>query len=115
MRQVVVVLAFVAVGLLGSRLDYAQAPARSSRVQVTELVVSEDWHDTHNRFVVTATALVVNRTFSDEHGRQETRYERALTPGEGRWLLAPFDPVYLSRIQPEYEGTYGPTDGFRCD
>ena len=116
MRQLLFVLTSVAAWFLASALAYAQAPVLGSRVKVTQLIVRENWHDTGNHFVVRADLLEVNRTsISGEYGRREMRYERALTPSEHRWLLAPLDPVYLSRLQPMYEGTWGPTDGFFCD
>ena len=56
--------------------------------------------------------LVIDKSWFEEDGRKVSHHERALTPGERRWLLAPLDPLYLSRLQPEYKGTAGPLNGF---
>jgi hypothetical protein len=55
---------------------------------------------------------MVDKSWFEEGGRKVSHHERALTPGERRWLLAPLDPLYLSRLQPEYKGTAGPLNGF---
>jgi hypothetical protein len=94
---------------------YAQAPACGSRVKVTELGVWEQGYHQQNVYSVTTDLLVVKKSWFERDGRRTSHHERALTPGERRWLLAPFDPLYLSRLQMEYQGTSGPPDGFFYD
>lgn len=116
MRRLLVVRTLLAAALLCSALATvranAQAPACGSRVKLAELAVRELGYNQHNQYLVTANLLVVDKSWFEEDGRKVSRYERTLTLGERRWLLAPLDPLYLFRLQPEYQGTAGPLNGF---
>ena len=88
----------------------AVAQPQRSPAKVTLLRVEAHAFGEQQYVTVNADLVVVTKVLNTEDGHDRTHYARALTPQEHDALLAPFNRVYLSALQPDYEGRNALTD-----